>query len=222
MAGPRVRTVQDCLIRWSNHRYGRRYLRAARRPIPGPPLEPEERADRVPSGAVIVFAIYHRNWRLLWAAIVWTAVDPLLFSPPETEDAWMTRAVLAERWWIREGTNRTVGLGSPNVCNTAGALGFVYALYAAWRGSPKGATIGVVASVGPKLWWLRVLVERYDRRTGDGASDCSMQTPFSVVSAPPASTVVSLNEVSERGPSTRGHGRPHRDHFRPRMRSAHS
>ena len=128
---------------------------------------PKSGWTRVPSGAVIIYAIYHRNWRLLGAALVWTAINPLLFSPPETEDAWMTRAVLAERWWVREETNRTVGLGYPNVWNTAAALGFVYALYAAWRRSPEGATLGVVTSVGLKLWWLRVLVKDYDQRTGE-------------------------------------------------------
>ncbi len=120
---------------------------------------------RVPSGALIVYAVYRRNWRLLGAALVWTVINPLLFSPPETEDAWMTRAVLAEKWWIREQANPTVGLDYPNICNTAGALGFVYALYAAWRQSPRGAALGVMASIGLKLWWLRVLVARYDRRT---------------------------------------------------------
>ena len=120
---------------------------------------------RVPSGAVIVYALYRRNWRLLGAALVWTAINPLLFSPPETDDAWMTRAVLAERWWITEQNNPTVGPSYPNIANTIGALGFVYAVYAAWRRSPVGATLGIVASVGLKLWWLRVLVEHYDQHT---------------------------------------------------------
>ncbi|MDZ5812741.1 DUF6653 family protein [Halorubrum sp. AD140] len=119
---------------------------------------------RVPSGAAIVYAVYRRDPRLLGAALAWTALNPFLFAPPDTEDAWMTRAVLAERWWIGEEGNRTVGLDYPNACNAAGALGFVYALYAAWRRSPTGATLGVAASVGLKLWWLRVLVDRYDHR----------------------------------------------------------
>jgi len=118
---------------------------------------------RVPSGAVLVYAVHRRNWRLLGAALAWTALNPFLFPPPETGDAWMTRGVLAERWWVREKRNRTVGLGYPNVCNTAGSLGVLYALYAAWRQAPRAATLGVVASVVLKLWWLRVLMEQYDR-----------------------------------------------------------
>lgn len=126
---------------------------------------PKSGWSRVPLGAVIVYAVYHRNWRVLGAALVWTVVNPFVFSPPETDEAWMTRGVLAEQWWIREQGNQTVGLDYPNICNTLGAIGFLYALYAAWRQSPKGATLGVVTSVGLKLWWARVLVNRYDHRT---------------------------------------------------------
>jgi len=102
---------------------------------------------------------------LLLAALVWTVLNPVLFGPPETEDAWMTRAVLAEQWWIREEERSTVGLDYPNVCNAVGALGFCYALYAAYRQRPVGAAVGTVASIGLKFWWLRVLVGRYDAAT---------------------------------------------------------
>jgi hypothetical protein len=126
---------------------------------------PKSGWTRVPTGALIAYAVYRRDWRLLSASLVWTALNPLLFSPPETEDAWMTRAVLAERWWIGEQDNRTIGAGYPNVCNTVGALGFLYALYAAWRQSATGVTLGIAASVVLKLWWLQELVIHYDRRT---------------------------------------------------------
>ncbi len=118
---------------------------------------------RVPTGAVMVAAVHQRDLRLLLAALVWTVVNPLLFSPPEDESAWMTRAVLAERWWIEEG-HSTVGTDYPNVCNAVGALGFLGALLAAWRRRPRAATVGVAVSVGFKLWWLAVLVRRYDAR----------------------------------------------------------
>ncbi|WP_331714143.1 DUF6653 family protein [Halobacterium sp. CBA1126] len=101
---------------------------------------------------------------MLAAALLWAAVNPFLFSPPDDESAWMTRAVLAERWWIREEGNRTTGFDGPNAYNTGGALAAVYAVYAAWKRRPAGAAVGTVLLVGLKLWWLELLVRRYDRR----------------------------------------------------------
>jgi len=126
---------------------------------------PKSGWTRVPAGAVLVVAVYRRDWRLLAATLGWIVLNPVLFSPPGNEDAWMTRAVLAERRWLEQG-NRTVGLGYPNVYNTVAASGFLIALVAAWRRQPTLATVGVVTSVALKLWWLRVLVDRYDRHGG--------------------------------------------------------
>jgi len=117
------------------------------------------------TASVLVYAVYRRNWRLLVAALAWAALNPFLFPPPDTEEAWMTRAVLAERWWIREKDNRTLGLDYLNVCNTGGATAFICALYAAWRQQPAGTTLATPATVVLKLWWLRVLVQHYDTRT---------------------------------------------------------
>ena len=131
---------------------------------------PKSGWTRVPTGAVIVYGVYTRDLRLLVAALVWAAVNPFLFPPPADDDAWMTRAVRAERWWIYEEGNATVGLDYPNLVNAVGALGFLSALYVAWRRRPTGAALGAVASVCLKLWWLRVLVERYDAAGGAGGA----------------------------------------------------
>ncbi|PSP34435.1 hypothetical protein BRC64_00780 [Halobacteriales archaeon QH_10_67_22] len=120
--------------------------------------------SRVPVGAVIVYAVYRRDARLLAGALVWTVCNPFVFPPPETDEAWMTRAVLAERWWVRAEGNGTVGLARPNVFNGVAATGFCVALYAAWRRRPRLAAIGTALSVSLKLWWLRLLVRRYDAR----------------------------------------------------------
>ncbi|WP_367175492.1 DUF6653 family protein [Haloarcula rubripromontorii] len=128
---------------------------------------PKSGWSRVPTGAVIVYAVYQRDWRLLAGAFLWTLLNPVLFAPPETEDAWMTRAVLAERWWLTEESNGTMGTEYPNVCNTAGALASVTALYAAWRRRPVSAAVATVAMAGLKLWWLCELVQEYDAREGD-------------------------------------------------------
>ncbi|QKY21903.1 hypothetical protein B4589_015935 (plasmid) [Halolamina sp. CBA1230] len=123
---------------------------------------PKSGWTRVPTGAAIVYAVYRRNPRLLLAALLWAAINPFLFAPPETDEAWMTRGVLAERWWVREEGNGTIGLSYPNVCNAGGALAFAYALVAAWRRRPAGAALGTALGSALKLWWIGVLVRRYD------------------------------------------------------------
>lgn len=120
--------------------------------------------SRVPTGPVLVYAVYRRNWRLLAGALLWTVINPFLFSPPETDEAWMTRAVLAERWWIREEGNRTLGFTSPNVYNAGSAVATICALAAAWRRRPAATALGTALMVGLKLRWLWGLVRRYDRR----------------------------------------------------------
>ena len=120
---------------------------------------------RVPTGAVLVYAVYRRDWRLLLAGILWAAINPFLFSPPETADAWMTRAVLAERWWVREEGNGTMGFTYPNVCNSVAAVAFLSAFVAAWRRRPFGAAVATVVASGLKLWWVGVLVRRFDAAT---------------------------------------------------------
>lgn len=126
---------------------------------------PKSGWSRVPTGPVLVYALYHRKWRLIAVGLLWAVINPVLFPPPESDDAWMTRAVRAERWWIREEGNRPIGLSYPNVYNTGSVAAAVCTVYAAWRQHPVGTTLGTALVVGLKLWWLRMLVTRYDERT---------------------------------------------------------
>jgi hypothetical protein len=125
---------------------------------------PKSGWSRIPAGPILALALYRRDWGLLLATLVWAALNPVLFSPPENEEAWMTRAVLAERWWIREEGNGTIGATYPNVLNAGSALAAVGTLYAAWRRRPVGTGVFVVLTVGLKSWWLVELVRHYDAR----------------------------------------------------------
>ena len=114
---------------------------------------------------VVLYAVYHRSWRLAVTAVVFTAINPLLFSPPESTDAWMTRVVLAEEWWTREQGQSVLGLSYPNVLNSFNIPVTGYAFVSAYRKHPVRATLSGLASMILKFWYVGCLVRRHDAET---------------------------------------------------------
>ncbi|WP_254809456.1 DUF6653 family protein [Natronosalvus amylolyticus] len=118
---------------------------------------------RIPIAPAVAYAIYRRSWRLLLLSILWGVVNPISFSPPKDEEAWMTRGVLAQQWWVREEGHGILGVSKPNIFSTAAVLTSIYTLYAAWRQHPLKTALGTVLTVVLNFWWLRHLVDLYDR-----------------------------------------------------------
>ncbi|WP_247729744.1 DUF6653 family protein [Halovivax limisalsi] len=110
----------------------------------------------------LLYALYHRNWKLAGITVVFTAINPLLFSSPKKNDAWMTRVVLAERWWTEEQEQRVIGVSYPNVLNLLNVPVTGYAAVSAYRKQPIRATLGGLASMMLKFWHVGSLVRRYD------------------------------------------------------------
>ena len=124
---------------------------------------PKSGWSRVATLPLLVYAILHREWRLFALVLAFTAVNPLLFPPPKTDDAWMTTVVLAERYW-RE-TEADVGvLSLLNVVNVPVTL---YALYAAYRRNVGGATVATALSMTLKFAFVAGLVRRFGDDLGD-------------------------------------------------------
>jgi hypothetical protein len=119
----------------------------------------------------ILYAVYHRNWRFLATVGVFTTLNPLLFSPPEDEDAWMTRVVFAERWWTREERQGVLSFSYPNVLNVLNIPAAGYALFAAYRRQPLRVALMCVVSMVLKFWFVGALVRRYDARQMDSPGE---------------------------------------------------
>ncbi|SDY80409.1 DUF6653 family protein [Halopenitus persicus] len=111
---------------------------------------------------VLLYAVYQRRWRVAGAAVVFTALNPILFSPPTDDQAWMTRVVLAERWWTTEYGQPIFELSYPNVLNVLNIPVAGYAFIAAYRQRPRHTMLAGVVSMALKLWYVAALVRRYD------------------------------------------------------------
>ncbi len=110
----------------------------------------------------LLYAVYRRDWRLAVAAVAFTVVNPVLFSPPADDDAWMTRVVLAERWWTEERGERVLAPSYPAILNLLNLPTTAYAFVAAYRGNPVRAALGGLGSILLKFWYVGALVRRYD------------------------------------------------------------
>jgi hypothetical protein len=118
---------------------------------------------------LLLYAVYRRDGRLAAVAVAFTVVNPVLFPPPEDDDAWMTRVVLAERWWVDEREEPVLSGSYPGVLNLLNLPVSAYALLAAYRKHPARAAAAGLASVLLKLGFVAELVRRYDAAKADGA-----------------------------------------------------
>ncbi|MFC7200175.1 DUF6653 family protein [Halospeciosus flavus] len=112
--------------------------------------------------------MYTRRWRLLVAALVFAVVNPVLFSPPADESAWMTRVVYAEEAWTAAG-RPLFGAGYPEALNALNVPTFGYALYAAARRKPRRAALATAVSMALKFWFVGALVRWYDDERVDAS-----------------------------------------------------
>ncbi|MFC7140230.1 DUF6653 family protein [Halosimplex aquaticum] len=106
----------------------------------------------------LLYAVYHRRWRLLAATVAFAVFNPVLFPKPDDGDAWMTKVVLAERYW-RESGDR---LGALQLLNVGNGLATLCAVYAAARRDVGGATVAGALAMTLKFAFVAALVRRYE------------------------------------------------------------
>ena len=122
--------------------------------------------SRVPALPLLSLAIWSRDWwgwYCVWAIIlvvVWIWVNPRLFGPPKSNDAWMTQGVLGERIWLARSSNpiplhhaRTTRL-----LNIFAGLGVLVLAVGLWKLDFGLTLAGLSISMGAKLWFLDRMV----------------------------------------------------------------
>ena len=136
---------------------------------------PKSGWSRVLVTPALLWAIYHRRWRAAVAVLAFALANPLLFASSDDDDAWMTRVVLAERWWTTERGAGLLDRSYPNVLNLLNVPVTGYALAAAYRRRPRRAALFGALSMGLKFWYVGALVRRYDaeRRAADAPDEPS-------------------------------------------------
>ena len=139
---------------------------------------PWSAGTRILAYPVLMYAIYHRDPKLLAATSAFFALNPVLFPRPARTDNWLSKIVLAEREWIDAG-NGTMGLDYPNVLNVLNVPVTAYAFASALRRKPLGTLLGTLGVMVLKLWWTDAIVKEAGV-TGDGPVEIPAVTASSL------------------------------------------
>jgi len=52
---------------------------------------------------LIPFPIWTQDWYLLLVLLAFFAVNPILFPEPKSKNSWMSKSILGEEIWTKEG-----------------------------------------------------------------------------------------------------------------------
>jgi len=116
---------------------------------------------RLPMGPVLLLGLYRRDWRMVGLTLLYVVINPILFSEPESKDAWISRSVLGEQLWLEEG-HGVFEANLPGVLNGLNAVAYCYGLFGAYKRNPQTTALGGGVALTCKLVYLAILVRYYD------------------------------------------------------------
>lgn len=125
---------------------------------------------RVPVLPLLCLAIWARVWIGGWclvpiaALILWTFVNPRAFPPPARTDSWASRAVMGERVWLARTevpipAHHALWAG---LLSGLPVLGLPPLIWGLWSLSLWPLLLGLVLTIGPKMWFLDRMVWLFD------------------------------------------------------------
>ncbi len=115
-------------------------------------------------------AVLSRFWLGWWALVpialvlVWTWLNPRLFSTPTHTDSWAARGVMGERVFLNR---HTVPIPTHHIrwgygLSIAAGLGVIPLLWGLWIGDLAWVITGLALSMGAKTWFVDRMTFLYD------------------------------------------------------------
>jgi hypothetical protein len=128
---------------------------------------------RIPIPALLVAAVWSRQWIGWWSlaavtvVVAWTFVNPRAFPPPRSLDHWASRAVLGEKYW---GTRKERPIPenhrlAPWVLTGLNVAGVPFVVWGVVAFDPWLTLFGLAVHMAGKNWFLDRMALLYDEMT---------------------------------------------------------
>lgn len=121
---------------------------------------------RLPILPAMALAVWSRDWIGWWCLVaialipIWAYLNPRAFPAPATTRSWASRAVMGERIWLNRDEFPVPGHHArwSAGLSAVAVLGLPPLIWGLWVLSVPWVLLGLVISVGAKLWLLDRMV----------------------------------------------------------------
>lgn len=114
---------------------------------------------RVLSMPALALGLYlHDPW-ILGAVIVWLVINPMLFPRPKNVNNWMSKGVLGERLYFKDGKKLKKDL--PTLLNVLNVPVFVAFMYFSWQQELIPMILAGLLTMTIKFWFIDRMVRLY-------------------------------------------------------------
>ena len=107
---------------------------------------------RVLSMPALAIGLYLHNVWILGAVVIWLVVNPMLFPKPKSVDNWMSKGVLGEQLYYKNGKKLKKDL--PTLLNILNIPVFVAFLYFSWQQEVTTMVFAGLLTMTIKFWFI--------------------------------------------------------------------
>ena len=116
---------------------------------------------RVFSMPAIALGLFLHNFWILGGVIIWTIINPMIFPKPKSVDNWMSKGVLGEQLYYRNGKKFRSDL--PTLLNILNVPVFIAFLYFGWQQELLAMIFSGLLTMTIKFWFIDRMVATYEQ-----------------------------------------------------------
>lgn len=117
---------------------------------------------RVLSMPLLAVGLYFHNFWILGATLVWLIINPVLFPKSQKRDNWMSKGVLGEQIYYRDGKKFKKDL--PTLLNILNIPIFAAFLYFSWQQDITAMIFSGLLTMTIKFWFIDRMVRFVEKK----------------------------------------------------------
>lgn len=116
---------------------------------------------RVLSMPALAIGLYFHNFWILGVVIIWLLINPIVFTKPKNVDNWMSKGVLGEQVYFKNGKKYKKDL--PTFLNILNIPVFATFLYFSWVQDITPLVLAGLLTMVIKFWFIDRMVAVYEQ-----------------------------------------------------------